>query len=70
MNKVGDASSGDELTLTVYRQGESIEVKMVVGEQVQSALANEEVEEAKPEEEQQNHQGGKPILPWNNRFGR
>ncbi len=70
VNKIGDASSGDELALTVYRQGESIEVKMVVGEQVQSALANEEAEEAKPEEEQQNHQGGQPILPWNNRFGR
>lgn len=69
VNAVGDASSGDELVLTVYRQGESIEVKIVIGEQVQSALANEESKETQ-QEKPQNMQGGQPILPWNNRFKR
>ena len=69
VNAVGDASSGDELVLTVYRQGESFEVKIVIGEQVQSALANEESKETQ-QEKPQNMQGGQPILPWNNRFKR
>lgn len=60
---VGDASTGDELLLTVYRQGESLEVKVTVGEQVKSALENEESNQ----EEQQNNQ---IILPWGSRFGK
>lgn len=60
---VGDASTGDELILTVYRQGESLEVKVTVGEQVKSALENEESNQ----EEQQNNQ---IILPWGSRFGK
>ncbi len=42
VDAVGDASVGDELTLTVYRQGESLEIKIKVGEQVQSAREKEE----------------------------
>lgn len=60
---VGDASTGDELLLAVYRQGESLEVKVTVGEQVKSALENEESNQ----EEQQNNQ---IILPWGSRFGK
>ena len=78
VDAVGNASAGDELTLTVYRQGESIEIKIVVGEQVQSAMANEEAEEAEQQmeqqagqlPEQQNGQEGQLLLPWGNRFGR
>ena len=39
---VGSAAIGDVLTLEIYRQGETITVTVTVGEQIQSALANEE----------------------------
>ena len=39
---VSAASVGDTLTLTVYRQGNTISVDVTVGEQIQSALANED----------------------------
>lgn len=42
VNAVSNASSGDELALTVYRRGKNIELKVIVGEQMQSALANKE----------------------------
>ncbi len=67
VNAVSDASLGEELTLTVYRKGESIELKVIVGEQMQSALANEETEK---QESQEIEQGGQIVIPWNNRFGR
>ena len=37
---VGEADVGQELTLTVYRQGQILDVKLTVGEQVQSAQAD------------------------------
>ncbi len=36
------AAKGDVLTLSVYRQGETLELQVTVGEHTQSALANEE----------------------------
>ena len=39
---VSAASVGDTLTLTIYRQGNTISVDVTVGEQIQSALANED----------------------------
>ena len=39
---VGAASVGDVLQLTVYRQGTTVELSLTVGEQIQSALANEQ----------------------------
>ena len=33
---------GDVLTLTVYRQGSTLELTLTVGEQIQSALEQEE----------------------------
>ena len=42
VNVVGEASVGDVLTLTVYRQGSSLELTLTVGEQIQSALEQEE----------------------------
>ncbi len=39
---IGDSEVGQELTLTVYRKGETIELKLTVGEQTQSAKAHEE----------------------------
>ena len=34
------------LTMTVYRQGSTMELTVTVGEQVQSALANEQTQQA------------------------
>ena len=39
---IGSFSVGDELTLSIYRQGEILDIPLTVGEQIQSALANEE----------------------------
>ena len=38
---VGEAAIGDQLNLTVYRQGSEIQLTMTVGEKVQSALEQE-----------------------------
>lgn len=50
---VGRSQVGDVLTLTVYRQGASQELKLTVGEQIQSAI----------EENKQPTQSGS-IFPW------
>ena len=39
---VGSLYDGAELKLTVYRQGETLEITVIVGERIQSALKNEE----------------------------
>ena len=39
---VGKASVGDTLKMTVYRNGETVEIEVTVEEQVQSALQNNE----------------------------
>ena len=38
---VGDTNIGDTLKLTVYRQGNTIELELTVGEQIQTATQNE-----------------------------
>lgn len=43
---VSAAAIGDTLTMTVYRQGSTMELTVTVGEQVQSALANEQTQQA------------------------
>ena len=43
---VADCAAGDTLSLSVYRQGETMELTLVVGEQIKSALANEEMQQA------------------------
>ena len=53
---VSAASVGDTLTLTVYRQGKTISVNVTVGEQIQSALANEDNRQS----EQQSGYGSLP----------
>ena len=42
---VSEAAIGDTLTMTVYRQGSTIELTVTVGEQVQSAQANEQTQQ-------------------------
>ena len=39
---VGSRAVGDTMKLSVYRQGETVEITLEIGEKVQSALANEE----------------------------
>ena len=39
---VGDLYNGAELQLTVYRQGETLEITVTVGEKIQSALGSED----------------------------
>ena len=50
---VNASKAGDELVLTVYRQGETITITVVIAEQIQSALAEEETQ-----------QSGQSIYPW------
>lgn len=59
---VSAASVGDTLTLTVYRQGKTISVDVTVGEQIQSALANED-------SRQSSQQSGYGSLPGIFGFG-
>ena len=60
VNTIGSLSVGDILALTVYRQGEILEVTVTVGEQIQSAMANET---DRTQQSQQNVQGN---FPWGN----
>lgn len=60
---VSSASVGDTLSMTVYRQGQTVEITVTVGEQIQSALANET---SQTEQSQQSSQGG---FPWGNSGG-
>jgi len=43
---IGDCAVGAEVHLTIYRQGETLELTLTVGEQIRSALANEETAQA------------------------
>lgn len=40
---VGSSKTGDEVTLSVYRQGENLSISIKIGEQIHSALAKEEM---------------------------
>lgn len=51
-DKISKCEVGDVLKLTVYRQNESIEISVTVGEQVQSAKQEEDT------------QGQQSIFPW------
>jgi len=55
---VGSMAVGDKLKLSIYRQGQILELEITVGEQVQSALEAE----AAPSAQQQPGMGG--LFPW------
>lgn len=55
------AAVGDKLKLTVYRQGETLELTVTVGEQVQSATGNTD--------EQENTTESQGYFPWGFGFG-
>lgn len=50
---VGNLYDGAELKLSVYRQGETLEITVIVGERIQSALANEEEPQVQQQSSQQ-----------------
>ena len=50
---VSKASVGDELKLTVYRQGSTLELTVTVGEQIQSA-----------NQQENQSQNQRPQYPW------
>ncbi len=56
---VRGCSVGDELTMTVYRQGETLQIVVTVGEQVKSALPEPE-EEASTQQGSQDYHGQNP----------
>ena len=60
---VGSAAIGDQVTLDLYRQGQTLTVTATVGEQIQSALAQEE-----PQQSQSTPQNQFPY-PGTNPFG-
>ena len=53
---VGQASVGQQIVFSVYRQGETLEITVDVGEQIQSALEQQQ--------EQQTQQGYPGNFPW------
>lgn len=63
VNIVGDSLVGDELNLIIYRQGETVELTIVVGEQVQSALTNEQEQSGQQNQSGKDQQGGY-TFPW------
>ena len=60
---VSEAAIGDTLTMTVYRQGSTMELTVTVGEQVQSALANEQTQQAASDSQS----GGRNGYPFGGR---
>ena len=59
---IGKASVGDKLVLSVYRQGENLEITVTIGEQIQAAI-----EETQPQVQQQIPQQGFPgNFPFSN----
>ncbi len=52
---------GDVLNLTVYRQGETVELAVTVDEQRQDALGQEETQQQAQQPQQQSPQGGFPF---------
>ena len=57
VERIGAATVGETLTLTVYRQGQTMEITVTVGEQIQDAL----------QQQQESQQYGQmPQSPWGN----
>lgn len=55
---IRDCQAGDELTVTLYRQGEALELTITVGQQIQPAIAQSEGEAVQQSQSQQN------FDPW------
>ena len=50
---IADCAAGDKLTLSVYRQGQTLTVTVTVGEQTTSALANQQQSQQSQQSQQQ-----------------
>ena len=50
---IADCTAGDKLTLSVYRQGQTLTVTVTVGEQTTSALANQQQRQQSQQSQQQ-----------------
>lgn len=50
---IADCAAGDKLTLSVYRQGQTLTVTVTVGEQTTSALANQQQQQQQQQQPQQ-----------------
>lgn len=57
---ISGSNIGDEVTLSIYRQGENLDGTITVGEQIQSALANEEKQQSQTMPQGQFVQPGNP----------
>ena len=60
---VGNCTPGDELTLSVYRQGETLELTLTVGEQSKSALEATSNQQSQ-QQTNPNYGGGFFGFPW------
>ena len=60
---VGNCAPGDELTLSVYRQGETLELTLTVGEQSKSALEATSNQQSQ-QQTNPNYGGGFFGFPW------
>ena len=60
---VGNCAPGDELTLSVYRQGETLELTLTVGEQSKSALEATSNQQSQ-QQTSPNYGGGFFGFPW------
>ena len=58
---IGSSNIGDELTISIYRQGENLTITITVGEQIQSALAKEENQQPQTMPQGQFVQPGNPF---------
>ena len=64
VSAVSASSVGDKLKLSVYRQGETLELELTVGEKIQSAL-----ESSSEQDESQQQQQSQGAFPWGYSFG-
>ncbi|MBP3588030.1 MAG: trypsin-like peptidase domain-containing protein [Clostridia bacterium] len=61
---IGARAVGDTVKLTVYRQGQTMEITLEIGEQIKSALANEDAENAESQAQPLPQQGGISGFPF------
>lgn len=57
---IKNVQTGDELTLSIYRQGQTIDLSVTVEEQVQPAIQ----ENGQVSQQSQAQQGGQSFIPW------
>ena len=66
---VGEQAPGDELKLKVYRQGETLDITVTIGEKTQSAMPATQDDAQQSQQSQGPSQQGGSMFPWNFGFG-